>query len=75
MFDIPEIHRSTRNSFRKNLIRLGYYQIQQSVYVHMFDYSRQLHELADLHNVEIDIITMEITRTDQERELKKEFGL
>lgn len=75
IFDIPESHKDARDSFRRRLLDFSFKQVQQSVYVHMFDYAKELHALADLHDVEIDILTMEISRIDGEKQLKKDFGL
>lgn len=75
MFDIPESHKAARDSFRRTLLRLGYRTVQKSVYVCPYDYSKEIHDLAKLHDVDIDIFTAEVSKISREQELRKLFKI
>jgi DNA-binding transcriptional regulator PaaX len=51
MFDIPENKKIARNAFKRHLDRLGFVQIQKSVYVHPFPCDKEIEYIAGVYAV------------------------
>jgi|SRR3989344_342757 len=63
MFDIPNTTRLRRDVFRGKLKELGFYRLQQSVWVHPYECKREiglLQEFLGLTDRELKVITGEI---------------
>lgn len=75
IFDIPEKHRGARDSLRRKLCDMGFYQLQKSAFFYPYDCKEEIWFLASIHNV-VDhiryITAVEITHDD---DLRKHFSL
>ena len=74
IFDIPNVARFKRDIFRGKIKQLGFYQLQQSVWVHAFDCWREINLLRDflgLNKRELKIITGTIEDDGSLREFFK----
>jgi phenylacetic acid degradation operon negative regulatory protein len=49
MFDIPENKKIARNAFKRHLDRLGFAQIQKSVYVHPFPCDKEIEYIVGVY--------------------------
>lgn len=76
IFDIPEDFRKQRNTFRFKLKSLGFYLLQESVFVYPFPCEEELGFLASYLNITdyIDIMVAESIGF-KEKEIKEFFGL
>lgn len=71
-FDIPNVHRTKRNAFRRKLKELGFYSSQKSVWLHPFECRNEIRILKDffgLNNKQIHFFTAE--KIEDEQLLKK----
>lgn len=76
IFDIPEKQRKrARNALREKLQRLGFYQLQKSVWAHPYPCEKEAHFLCELFNIHrfVNIITADKIYNDVM--LKKYFKL
>jgi len=78
IFDIPvrpKIYDQARNALREKIKKLGFQQIQKSVWVYSYECEDELLFVAELFHVQkyIEIITAE--KLLHEKELKKKFAL
>lgn len=73
-FDIPEKFYKQRNSFRRCLINLGFYQLQKSILVLPFRCENEVAELCSRFKISpyVDIFVAEVVGS-KEDELKKFF--
>jgi CRISPR/Cas system-associated endoribonuclease Cas2 len=58
IFDIPEKSRESRDALRAKLMRLGFYQIQKSVYVYPFECAREISFLTDYLQIKDFVLIM-----------------
>ena len=67
-FDIPEEHKTERDIFRKRILKLGFVQIQKSVYVHPFECAFQIKTLSQILNVAdyVKIMISEIIQGEED---------
>lgn len=67
-FDIPNIHQTKRNAFRRKLKELGFYSSQKSVWLHPFECKNEIKILKDffsLNNKQIHFFTAEKIEDEQ----------
>ena len=69
MFDVPTSHNRSRDSFRGKLKQFNFLELQKSVYISPFNYRKEIYELAKLHDINIDIVTAEISGIDNVKEI------
>lgn len=55
IFDIPEKYKRMRNIFRKRLIMLGFYKLQESVWVHPYPCFNEVEFLKQIYNVGVNV--------------------
>ena len=73
IFDIPEKYRSSRDTLRLKLKKLGMYNIQRSVYAYPFDCRKELEFLSDYYDIAEYATYVETAYTDIDKELRKYF--
>ena len=74
-FDIPEVKKQARDSFREHLFRLGFFELHKSVFVYPFNCLDQLKYIAGLYDVGKYIRFIVAAHIDTEENLKKFFHL
>jgi|GEM_PF-3245548 len=75
MFDVPETLKTRRDGFAANLKRLGFAQIQKSVFVLPHPCFEEVELLADFHQVALYITCIEGNYMEPGGPLKKHFKL
>lgn len=68
IFDIPEKHRFSRDTFRHTLQRLQFSQIQKSVYVHPFECAEQIRFISGVLSIDnyVKIAISEIIQGEED---------
>lgn len=74
-FDIPEKHKSARDSFRLKLKEIGFYKAQDSVFVAPYPCEREILFLIGIYNLSSYVCFMEASRMIGDEILKKYFKL
>ena len=75
-FDIKEDRKKGRDALRFMLRRLGFYQLQKSVFVHSYPCRAEIEFIRDLYNVpEREVLYFSTDRIPHEIVLKKYFKL
>ncbi len=72
-FDIPEVLRIKRNYFRRSIKRIGYKQVQKSLWACPFVKADEVDLIIDEHNVRNYIAYFVVEKTDIEDHLQKLF--
>ena len=75
MFDVLEDDRRVRNFFRNQLKRLGFYELQKSVFVYPYPCKKQMERLSDLYRNGAAIRYVEATYVDNHKILTEHFNL
>lgn len=75
MFDIPEELRRARNSFRFQMQRLGFIELQKSVFIHPYPCGEEIKYLSDFYHVRKFVRLVVAMSVDNEQKLKRSFGL
>jgi DNA-binding transcriptional regulator PaaX len=75
IFDIPEKFRSSRNSIRYRLNKLGFKELQKSVFVHPFECFDIVSKMVDFYNIKNFVRFLVVESIDNEKYLKKYFDL
>jgi DNA-binding transcriptional regulator PaaX len=73
IFDIPEKYRGVRNLLRKRLVELGFYKIQQSVFVIPYSCRREIKKLSELLQIHECVHFIEALCFDDDSEARKYF--
>ncbi|MBI2634027.1 MAG: hypothetical protein HYW80_01815 [Parcubacteria group bacterium] len=77
IFDVPETKKDARDAFRRELVRLGFWQFQRSVFLHPFpceneiDFLRQFFAIPDV----VQIFHVKTLDPDLEKTLREQFGI
>ena len=72
MFDIPEFKKSARETLRKRLKKLGFFQFQKSVWIHPYECQNEISFLAEYLNIS-QYLTLITTSIEDDKPLKKLF--
>ncbi|MBU1179139.1 hypothetical protein KKB69_02300 [Patescibacteria group bacterium] len=75
IFDIKENRRYIRDSLRKELINLGFFNLQKSVWVYPYECEEVVIMLKSHLQIGKDVLYMVVDRIENDKWLKKEFGL
>ncbi len=76
VFDIPNATRITRDALRGKLIELGFYRVQQSIWIFPYDCKKEitlLREFFGLSPAQLQLIVAE--KIEEEAKIKKVFKL
>jgi CRISPR-associated endonuclease Cas2 len=73
IFDVPNKNTISRNLFRNKLLRLGFEKIQESVYVHPFECTVIIKDLASELSVNKNVIIMISSVIQGEEEIIEKF--
>jgi len=75
MFDIPEKSRNARNSIRYRLNKLGFKELQKSVFVHPFECFDIVSKMVDFYKINRFVRFVVADSIDNEKDLKKYFNI
>lgn len=75
IFDIPEKHKSMRDIFRLRLKKLGFYLLQDSVWVHPYPCFDQVEFLRQIYAVGINVRYIIADRIENAEDLVSHYGL
>lgn len=77
IFDIVEKKRGQRNFLRKQLKWLGFRELQKSVWAFPYDIKKELEELLTICDFDAqgDIRFLTVEKIEDDKDLKREFGL
>jgi CRISPR-associated endonuclease Cas2 len=73
-FDIPEKDRIFRGILRQHLFELGFYKLQNSVFVSPYPFEKSILELVSLYSAEKYVRVIMASKVDNEKKLKKIFS-
>ena len=75
LFDIPELHRKSRDALRYRLRQLGFFEYQKSVFVHPYDCRDEIEYIIESYRIRKFVRFIIADSLDNELHLKKDFGL
>ncbi len=75
LFDIPNKIRKLRDTLRYHLKNLGFYEFQESVFVHPYDCKDEIDYLIELYDIRRFVRFIIAESLDNELHLKKHFDL
>jgi len=75
IFDIPEDRRAKRDAFRTRLKRLGFLELQKSVWISPIDYEREINYLIEVFDISsyVNFITADFVKS--KKRLEKHFKI
>ncbi len=73
IYDIPEESKVARNTVRRLIKRLGFVQLQKSVWAHPLPCLEQFVQIRDAYNVQDHLLLLETPHTEAHAELFKQF--
>lgn len=74
-FDIPETVREVRDSIRTHLLRLGFYELHQSMFVHPFECKDEIAYIVELYDAKAHVRFITAKDIDNSQHLKRFFNL
>jgi hypothetical protein len=74
-YDIPDTHKKERDWFRQTLERLGFYQIQESLWVYPFDCKEEIAVIAKTMNIAPFVIVMNTNHLPNQKDMEEYFDL
>ena len=75
IFDIPEKDRVFRDSLRRKLRNIGFYQLQKSVFFYPYDCRKEIQFLADIHHAAGYVRYLVAQQVMHDADLRKHFSL
>lgn len=75
LYDIPETKRKGRIAVLQILKKLGFWQLQRSVWVYPYDCEKQILYIASSYDIQSYITYMEVSYINQENKLLTHFSL
>ncbi|OHA88916.1 MAG: CRISPR-associated endonuclease Cas2 [Candidatus Zambryskibacteria bacterium RIFCSPHIGHO2_02_FULL_43_14] len=75
IFDIPEKKKKIREMFRYQLKRLGFIELQRSVFVISFECRNEIEYIVEFYNIRKFVRFIEASHIDNELDLKHRFSL
>ncbi len=73
-FDVPIGKKEVRDSLRGHLLRLGFYEFQQSLFLHPFDCLQEITYITELYDARRYVRFMLVSHLDNEPDVKRFFG-
>ena len=74
-FDIPIDKKEVRDSLREHLLRLGFYELHQSLFIYPFECRKEIEYIVELYDARKYVRFMLVTDIDNELHLKQFFHL
>lgn len=74
-YDIPEKYKKSRDFFRSVLVKNGFFQIQESLWVHPYQCREEIAVVAIRMNLNYNVIVMETEKLPNEKEMQDHFSL
>lgn len=75
IFDIPNIHYLKREAFRGKLKELGFYKLQQSVWVYPYECRKEIELLRKFFGLSSRELILTNSKIDNDNYLRKFFGI
>lgn len=75
IFDIPNRKKAARDALRFKLKNLGFYQLQESVFIHPFPCEDEIEFIASMFDIRKYILIMYVHSFEGEEKLKHHFGI
>ena len=75
MFDIPERLKKVRETLRYQLKRLGFLELQKSVFVLPYECEHELEYITEFYNIRKYVRVILADKIDNELDLKNKFSL
>lgn len=75
IFDIPEIFKKSRDALSKTLKRMGFYQLQKSVFVNPFECKKEMDFVVEFFNMRRFVRFILAESIDNELDIKTKFDL
>ncbi len=75
LFDIPEKIKKTREAIRGHLKKLGFYELQKSVFVYPYDCKKEIEYLIEFYDIRRFVRFVIADSIDNELHIKKNFYL
>lgn len=74
-FDVPVDKKEVRDSLREHLLRLGFYEMHQSLFIHPFECRNEIEYIVELYDARKYVRFILATDIDNELHIKKFFHL
>jgi len=74
MFDIPNRHKWARDGFRQKLREMGFYQLQESVFITPYPCEKEVSILVSIFNISPFVYLIKTKDFSENKELKKIFS-
>lgn len=74
-FDVPVGKKEVRDSLRGHLLRLGFYEFQQSLFLHPFDCLQEITYITELYDARKYVRFMLVSHLDNEPDVKRFFNM
>ena len=74
-FDIPVDKKDVRDSLRGHLLRLGFFEMHQSLFIYPFECRKEIEYIVELYDARKYVRSMVATDIDNELHLKKFFHI
>lgn len=75
IFDIPDMYKHFRDLFRKRLIQLGLYQLQESVYVSPYSCFEEIEFLRELYGIAFTVRYLLVEKIEEDSNIRTHFNL
>ncbi len=75
IFDIPEKRRKVRDALRGHLHKIGFYELQKSVFVHPYPCADEIDFLVEFHQVRAHVRQLTVHTIDNDLHLRRKFSL
>lgn len=75
LYDVPHQRRQLRDVFRQTLKNLGFYQLQESVWLYPYSCEPQITFLREYYDVGNDVLYVVATRIENDAPYRTYFGL
>ena len=74
-FDIPEEYRQGRDALRDVLRKLGFYKLQQSVFIYPYECEREIKKICSFFDLAGKVFYMQTELFDGDEKIKRHFKL
>lgn len=75
VFDIPDSKKRIRDEFRERLKQLGFFRLQESVFVHAFPCFKEVEFLRQIYGIDISVTYILAQKIEGQDDLKEYFRL